>query len=103
MHGDTASVFFISNRLYHEDTGNTQGKSKEAVRCQLKNMRPWPFGVSAGAARLRPATRVIDAREYETLVSRRQTICEFRPAKPTRKTITSQDTPARQQMDAREP
>lgn len=59
------------------------------------------FGILFGSARLHPTTPVIDAREYETLVSRQQTICEYRPAKPKRKTITSQDTLGRQQMDVR--
>lgn len=43
------------------------------------------FSISFGSARLHPATPVIDAREYETLVSGQQTICEYRPAKPKRK------------------
>lgn len=61
-------------------------------------MRLWPFGVFL---QLHPATLVIDARDSDTLFSRQQTICEYRPAKPKRKTITSQDMLVRQQMDVR--
>lgn len=42
-------------------------------------------------SKIHPAPPVIDTRESETLVSRQQTICEYRPAKPKRKTKTSQD------------
>jgi len=44
---------------------------------------------------------VIDGREFETLVSRQETICEYRPAKAKRKTITSLGMLGRHQMDAR--
>lgn len=40
------------------------------------------FGISFSPARLHLASPVIGARVSETLVSRRQTICEYRPAKP---------------------
>lgn len=59
------------------------------------------FGISFRSAGLHPATAVIDARQYETLVSRQETICGFRPAKPERKTITSPDVLGGQQMDVR--
>lgn len=67
----------------------------------LKKKEIVAFGISFGSARLHPATPVIDAREYETLVSGQQTICEYRPAKPKRKTITSQAMLGRLQMDVR--
>lgn len=40
------------------------------------------FGISFSPARLHLASPVIGARVSETPVSRRQTICEYRPAKP---------------------
>lgn len=68
---------------------------------RVKKQEIVAFGVSFRPAQLHPATPVIDARESETLVSRQQTICEYRPAKPKRKTITSRDALRRQQMDVR--
>lgn len=68
---------------------------------RVKNDEITAFGILFSPAQLHPAPAVINTRESETLVSRQQTICEYKPAKPKRKTVTNQDMQGRQQMDVR--
>lgn len=62
--------------------GEREAKEAGCRYKKMKKLRLRPFGISFSPARLHLASPVIGARVSEALVSRQQTICEYRPAKP---------------------